>query len=159
MTDPLSIPIGFRIIDRDMETLGYLVRRERERRMLTSTQLAAKLGVSQSTLSRIENDKIVEAPEPRLMRKFKDELGIPQHVALSALGYEVGPVTAGVIDTDPALIELIDLLRRLPLTDNRPSSIRNMINVFADIDRRAAESRKSIDTEGDGRDIAGVNGL
>lgn len=159
MTELLSIPIGLRIIDRNMETLGFLVRRERERRKLTSTQLAAKLGVSQSTLSRIENDKIVEAPEPWLMRKFEEELGIPQHVALMALGYNVGPVTAAVVDTDPALIDLITRLRRLPLTDNRPASIGNMINVFADIDRRTAESGKPVDTEGDGRDIAGINGL
>lgn len=140
MNCALSIPIGLRILDSDMETLGDLVRRAREQRTLSATQLAAKLGVSQSTLSRIENNRIVEAPEPRLVQKFEDVLGIPQDVALRSLGYNVGPAepTSNEV-TDPVLAELITDLRRLPLTGKRPAALRGLIDVFLENERRQAK--------------------
>lgn len=59
----------------NMTKLGPLVREARDRKRLTTTSAAAMLGISQSTLSRIENDKFVEAPEPRVLKAFADLLG------------------------------------------------------------------------------------
>lgn len=72
-----------------MTTLGTLVRSAREARGWSTVTLAGKLGVSQSTLSRIENDKFVEAPEPRVLHAIAKVLNIPESETLRSLGYRV----------------------------------------------------------------------
>ena len=77
------------ILNCDMATLGALVREARERKRLSTTALSHAVGISQSTLSRIENDRIVEAPEPQLLRRLSDVLELPQPVLLESLWYQV----------------------------------------------------------------------
>lgn len=72
-----------------MESFGFLVRREREWRGLTTTLLAARIGISQSTLSRIETDKFAETPKPRVLHALSRELGLSPERLLHALGYRL----------------------------------------------------------------------
>lgn len=71
----------------DMATLGSLIREARMRKNWTTTTTAAKLGIGQSTLSNLERDKFVEAPEPRVLKAIEEHLGIKERDQLLALGY------------------------------------------------------------------------
>jgi len=104
MNDLLSIGINRSILILDMSTLGALVREARERKRLSTTTLSHAVGISQSTLSRIENDRIVEAPEPQLLRRLSDVLELPQPLLLESLGYQVTSDEAPLSDPLSALI-------------------------------------------------------
>lgn len=54
--------------------LGMLIMRLRERRELTQAQLAERIGVTQSTLSRIERGQV--QPEPFIVRQLADAFGM-----------------------------------------------------------------------------------
>lgn len=54
--------------------LGILIMRMRERHELTQAQLAEKIGVTQSTLSRIERGQV--QPEPFIIRQLADAFGM-----------------------------------------------------------------------------------
>jgi transcriptional regulator with XRE-family HTH domain len=58
-----------------MQTIGQRLRRARLRAALTQEQLAAKSGVPNVTISRIENDRY-GPPRPRTVRRLADALGI-----------------------------------------------------------------------------------
>lgn len=69
------------------ETLGAMVRREREARRWTGRRLAAALDIEPSALSRIENDQGTHPPAPEVMRALRDVLGLDEREMLRALGY------------------------------------------------------------------------
>lgn len=101
--DVVNTPIGTHHCGM-AETLGTLIRRERERKGLRSIDLAARLGIQQSTLSRYENDKQVETPPPGILAAIERELGIPQERMLRALGYlpESRTGEVGIAESPPA---------------------------------------------------------
>jgi transcriptional regulator with XRE-family HTH domain len=86
-----------------MKTLGELIRTARTGQSISTTDLAARVGIAQSTLSRIENDRFVEAPEPRVLRAFSEILGVPEPEMLLALGYRISE-DAPIYDADAAQI-------------------------------------------------------
>ncbi len=57
-----------------MVKIGANLKRERERRLLTQQELAAKAGVGYPTISRIENDHA--EPHFRTIRKLAKALGV-----------------------------------------------------------------------------------
>lgn len=73
-----------------MATFGEMVKEARDRKGWTVLELALRLGVAQSTVSRLEGDEYVQAPKPELMAAIERVLGIPQPVMLSAIGYSIG---------------------------------------------------------------------
>lgn len=95
------------ILNLDMSTFGSLVREARERKRLSTTALSHAVGISQSTLSRIENDRIVEAPEPRLLKRLSEVLDIPQSTLLESLGYRVTSEGAPAYDELSASISRV----------------------------------------------------
>ncbi|MCC6314843.1 MAG: helix-turn-helix domain-containing protein [Thermomicrobiales bacterium] len=143
------------------ETLGEFVRRERERRGMTLTALADAAELSKSELSALERGKIA-LPGAAKRRRLAAALGVSHLDLLVAAGEitrdEIEPLgVRGTVEPDPVRAELIASLNRLPLTGDRPAAIRGLIDVYADIDRRTAEARESVDTQGNGGDITGID--
>jgi transcriptional regulator with XRE-family HTH domain len=68
----------------DAVKIGRRLRAERTRRFLTQDQLAAKAGISQKQLSKIENDEV----EPRFstILRLADALGAPPEIFLEGEG-------------------------------------------------------------------------
>lgn len=149
----------FRIQDERMDDLGSLIRRTREERGLVQAALARMAEIPQGTLSRIETGSYKDVPPPEIIGALSRVLEIPQYQMLRLIGYDVGPATSVDTDTDPVLQELIDRLRRLPLTGERPATIRGVIDQYADNDRVWRESRDLIDEGGNGRHESGVGGF
>jgi transcriptional regulator with XRE-family HTH domain len=138
-------------------TLGAMVREARERRGLRAIELAACLGVGQSTLSRLENDKYAEVPPPELLAAVQRELDLSEEVMLRSLGYlqrsvdEGSPATlvtdadlrvrAGALVTTMAARlsghRLRDLVKLLEATDE----------AFADAPRRTSRTPQSSSVE------------
>lgn len=130
----MSIGSGCHILDPDMGTFGDLIRNAREQKRLSTTQLAALVGISQSTLSRIENDRFVEAPEPRVLRAFSDALGVPEPEQLLRLGYRIAedspPYDADAAQVARALARLTETERRVIL-DLMETASRGIIDIRA----------------------------
>ena len=59
------------------ETIGQRIRRLRDSRYLSQAELALKAGMSQTVLSRLENDQAV--PIQRTVRKLAAALGADPH--------------------------------------------------------------------------------
>src|SRR5215218_7098354 len=64
-----------------MRIRAETLRRERQRKAMTQTDLAVKAGVSYVTVSRLENGSIT-APTPTTLRKLADALGIDPEVLI-----------------------------------------------------------------------------
>ena len=133
------------------KTFGALVRERREALDMKSYELAEKIGRRPSLISRIENGDYKETPPPDIIAGLAEALRMPQYRLLQALGYDVGPAPSEEgIDADPVLAELIADLRRLPLTGERPTTFRRLIDVFSENDRLAVDrSRQEHKNGGD----------
>jgi transcriptional regulator with XRE-family HTH domain len=70
----MNQPVQYRESQVYALVLGMLIMRLRERRQLTQAQLAQQIGVTQSTLSRIERGQI--QPEPFVLRQLADTFGM-----------------------------------------------------------------------------------
>lgn len=70
-------------------TLGELVRYRRGVLGLTQPDLAAHIDRNPSFVSRLENDKLSEIPDPVLLRALADALGTTVLALLEAWGYDI----------------------------------------------------------------------
>lgn len=71
------------------DTLGSLVKGQRERLGMTQVTLAAQSGVSQNVISRIETGAYKETPPPEVLAGLSDALGIPESEMLASMGYRI----------------------------------------------------------------------
>lgn len=67
-------------------SLGHLVRANRQRLQLTQGELAERVGVSRSTISELEADRIKQ-PRAAVFARLGKALGVPAAVLLAAAGY------------------------------------------------------------------------
>jgi len=144
-------------------TLGDFVREKREALGLTQTELSARAKIQRTTVNRIETGT-TQLPSADIRRRLATALGV-SHLdilveAQEITRDEIEPLgVRGTVEPDPVRADLITRLSRLPLTGDRPAAIRGLIDVYDDIDRRTAEARQSVDTEGNGRDVSGIGSL
>ena len=62
-----------------MATLGETIREARRRKPgMTTLDLALRIGVTQATISRLENDEYAQAPKPRITHVLARELDVPE---------------------------------------------------------------------------------
>lgn len=97
----------------EMKAFGDLIRRARERRGMRADELAPLLGMGGSTLSNIENGHRKSIPEPELVDRLHEALGIPKERMLQTLGYldPQQPTVDGVtLPAGDPRIEFITLL-------------------------------------------------
>lgn len=141
--------------------IGAYIKSKRAELGLNQTELAERAEMTRSHLAVIESGK-VNLPNADLRRRIARALGVSHLDILVAAGeitrdelQEDGII--GTVEPDPVRAELIASLNRLPLTGDRPAAIRGLIDVYADIDRRTAEARESVDTQGNGGDITGID--
>ena len=80
-------------------SLGRVVRANRERLRLTQGQLAERIGVSRSTISELEADRIRQ-PRAAVFARLGKALGVPAAVLLAAAGYPAESEIAMAIETD-----------------------------------------------------------
>lgn len=134
-------------------SLGELIRRQRMRFGWTQAELAERLQVDRAYISQIETGA----------RKWPREL-IPGLAHVLQLSQVEMAVAAGLIDPpdtvpppadDPVLTDLIARLRRLPLTGDRPATLHGVLDVWADLDRRAREHVKQDERGGDAGRLRG----
>ena len=71
---------------RDLQQLGSLLKRERERAGLTVRQLADAAGLVPSTVSRLETG-FIATPRPEHLQKLAQALGIEVEELYAAAGY------------------------------------------------------------------------
>lgn len=64
-------------------SVGSRVRAERRRRNLTQVELAAKAGISEDTMNKLEGDKT--QPHPRTIRKVAAALGVREECLTGGL--------------------------------------------------------------------------
>lgn len=112
-----------------MRELGEAVRNARG--AMTSKELAQRSGVDPSKLSKLQAGTLKETPPPHELEGLAKTLGLPQHVMLKLLGYEVGPVTAEK-PPDPAdpREQFIARVRRLKWTPGLTHSLGFAIGVI-----------------------------
>jgi len=116
----------------DMKTLGSLVREAREQKRWNTTTTAARLGIGQSTLSNIERDKFVEAPEPRVLRAIEEHLGISEQRQLVALGYlKESDKPANIAEDTPAYDELAGFADLIATADS--PTLRELVTTMGTI--------------------------
>jgi DNA-binding XRE family transcriptional regulator len=84
------------------ETLAAFVRRNRQDRGWTQTQLAAKAGISQAFVSGIERG-INARPEPDTLRSLASAFGVPYMLLMEAAGYtpDAAQAGAGLVEIRP----------------------------------------------------------
>jgi transcriptional regulator with XRE-family HTH domain len=100
-------------VTRDLQQLGGLLKRERERAGLTARQLADAAGLVASTVSRLENG-FIATPRPDHLQRLAGALEIDVEELYAAVGYL----------TEGALPELRPYLRtKYGLTDEQASQI------------------------------------
>ena len=124
-------------------TLGDFVREKREGLGLSQTELSARADVPRTTVNRIETGT-TQLPSPDVRRRLAIALGVSHLDLLIASGEiteeEIAPLgVQGVIEPDPVRAELMDALSRLPLTGERPTTFRRLIDVFSENDRIAGD--------------------
>ncbi len=59
-----------------MESIGMRVRRERDRSLMTQAELAEKSGLTQVTISRVENDRGERRPTRATLSALADALNV-----------------------------------------------------------------------------------
>lgn len=141
--------------------IGQFVRDRRASLGWTQERLSEETGISRARIAQIEGGRVA-LPGADFRRRLAAALGVSHLDLLVAAGEitreEIEPLgVRGTVEPDPELAGLIARLRRLPLTGDRPAAIRGLIDVYADIDRRTAEAREPVDTQGNGGDIAGID--
>ena len=124
-----------------MATLGEMIRRAREERGLTLLQLALKLNVAQSTVSRLEADDYAGPPKPELLAALSDELGLSEVEMLVAVGYRIADELAKIAATEPIKpddprTEFIGLVKRVRWTPERVAMMRSILTGMAEYDRK-----------------------
>jgi transcriptional regulator with XRE-family HTH domain len=104
-------------VTRDLQQLGGLIKRERERAGMTVRQLADTSGMVASTVSRLENGLIAE-PRPNHLQRLAQALGIDVEELYVAAGH----LTPG------ALPELRTYLRaKYGLSDHEAGQIEGFL--------------------------------
>lgn len=73
-----------------MKTLGSVIREAREQRGLSVLDLALSVGVSQSTISRLENNEYARAPKPELLGAVARKLKLSEFELVKLAGYRIG---------------------------------------------------------------------
>lgn len=58
-----------------MDTIGQRLRTARERRFMTQEDLSAQTGITEATISRIENDRGERRPRLATIKRLADALG------------------------------------------------------------------------------------
>lgn len=71
----------------ELQRFGALIRKWRNRKDLRADEVAAKVGLGASTFSNIETGVRKSIPDPVLIQRFHDVLGVPKVAMLEALGY------------------------------------------------------------------------
>lgn len=148
-----------------METrgIGQFVRERRARLGWTQDRLSEETGISRARIAQIEGGRVA-LPGANVRRDLAKALGVSHLDMLIAAGEitEDEIRTAGVegiAEPDPVLAELIADLRRLPLTGERPTTFRRLLDVFAENDRRAQEAAEAINKQRNAGDDVGINRL
>ena len=111
---------------RDLQQLGSLLKRERERAGMTVRQLADAAGLVPSTVSRLETG-FIATPRPEHLQRLARALGIDVEELYAAVGYL----------TEGALPELRPYLRvKYGLTDQQADQIEGYMQALRDTNER-----------------------
>jgi transcriptional regulator with XRE-family HTH domain len=122
--NPLKIKISRRdkCVNRNLQQLGDLLKRERERAGLTVRQLADAAGLVPSTVSRLETG-FIATPRPKHLQQLAGALGIEVEDLYVAAGYL----------TEDALPELRTYLRaKYGLTEAQAGQIEGYLQAVRD---------------------------
>jgi transcriptional regulator with XRE-family HTH domain len=120
-------------VARDLQKLGSLLKRERERVGLTVRQLADTAGLVPSTVSRLETG-FIASPKPEHLQRLARALGID----VEELYAEAGYLTSG------ALPELKTYLRsKYGLTDRQADQMEGYMHALRDSNERPGKEGKS----------------
>jgi transcriptional regulator with XRE-family HTH domain len=116
-------------VTRDLQQLGGLLKRERERAGLTVRQLADAAGLVASTVSRLENG-FIATPRPDHLQRLAGALEIDVEELYAAVGYL----------TEGALPELRPYLRtKYGLTDEQASQIEGYMQGLRDTNQQSGK--------------------
>lgn len=127
-----------------MATMGQTIRAARMRKGLSSLELSTLVEVTQATISRLENDDYATAPKPRLIAALSKALDVPEWKLLRDAGYPVGPARVAPSDPDPVRTQLLDMLGRVRLVNERPGYLESVLERMLRFDRDAAEAADQI---------------
>lgn len=103
----------------EIQDLGTIVKRQRNRLGFTITELAPKSGVSPSHIARIEKDE--RYPSPNILRKIAKPLNIDEQELFNLAGYL--PVKEADLKKHKYLAELDILINRATAALNHIKSI------------------------------------
>lgn len=144
----------------EMEEVGALIKRSREKKGLTQGQLGNLIGYSSNFVSRLEAGSPKNPPTPETLRELERILGLPglTKKLLVAMGYlsdlpiEEGGDTITIRRDDPRA----DLLARLDdATDDEIDTIKGIINVIVQHGPRRSTEGVSSDGKPKQSDDAG----
>jgi len=77
-----------------MDTIGERVRTARERRFMTQEALSQQTGITEATISRIENDRGERRPRLGTIKRLADALGADAEWILFGEDAEMGKAVA-----------------------------------------------------------------
>ena len=107
-----------------METFGQTVKRLRKAQRITQLELADKIGIDFTYVSKIENDRTLRAPAESTIRKLAEVLGADSE-ELILLANKIPQDLHKTIVQEPLAV---DFLRAVPkFNDNDREEIRKLI--------------------------------
>lgn len=111
--------LGLKEIDPASIEIGLKIKRERERRKITQTELAKRAGMEQSTISFIESGKGQDGPTYRVLREIGFALG--EATGLSPLGGAVAAVASVLIERAWETLQIIENSDAISLVEETSS--------------------------------------
>ena len=108
-----------------METFGQKVKRLRKAKRITQLELAERIGVDFTYVSKIENDRTMRSPAESTIRKIAEVLGTDSE-GLILLANKIPQNLQETIVQEPLAV---DFLRTVPkFNANEREEIRKLIN-------------------------------
>lgn len=119
-----------------MTEFAAMVKGAREDKAIRAYDLAFALGMAPSWLSKLEKGDLTHPPAPHILEGLSKELKIPQAQMLEALGYDVG--IAGIVEQDPTdpKLEMIGLVKRIRMTQDRADGLRALLRGWLEADHQ-----------------------
>lgn len=117
-------------------SLGVSLRSKRTALGLTQVELAARSGLPQQTISRIESGAYKETPPPDVIDALAEALDLAPATLLGAMGYNVLPLVEDDLPPDDPRAELIGLVKRVRLTPERVWLLRQQLQGMIEYDRK-----------------------
>jgi transcriptional regulator with XRE-family HTH domain len=127
----IKISRGAKSVSRNLQQLGSLIKRQRERAGMTVRQLADAAGLVPSTVSRLETG-FIATPRPDHLQRLARALGIDVEELYAVVGY----LTPG------ALPELRSYLRtKYGMTDEQAGQIEGYVQAVRDTSQTGKEGQ------------------